>query len=592
MKKIKITLTLWLTIGFSLVYGQTILKNGRELKGYNDLHKETIFIHQNASLLLAGEQLYYKMYCIDPETGGFSSLSKMGYVELVGANGQAVFKHKITLSAGVGQGDFFVPTTVPSGNYKLLGFTKWMKNSGENCFFQSDIDIINPYHENQKSILIEAETDSMTGSVPGFEQKARYIQNKTGQNFTMATNKQMFGPRERVELTLRHVKRSALNGNYSISVRKKDAISRSPRATSETFLAFFEDMDRTISVGDSVFMPELRGELVSGKVRSKTTELPVAGERVALSIPGRDFEIKIVQTDKDGSFHFNLNGTYANTDALIQIVGKKGEENKIVMEQPFSMDYGGLVHKELVVGPGMTDLILERSVYNQIENAYLGVKEDTIQSPKPLSPFYRDFALMYNLDDYTRFATIEETLVEIIEHVWVEKNGEGELVFHVRGYDYLPQSGIPPLVLVDGVMVRRHEDIMDISARKLKRIGIIRDECSLGPQAFQGIVALETFDGNFQNTFYHEDLAKIELVRPLPHKKYFQARYGDGKGKITDRIPDFRHQLLWMPNVEPKGEEMTLDFFTSDVPGDYEICLEGFTLEGEPVSLRTAISVE
>ncbi len=67
-----------------MVDAQVMLKNDNQLNGFKDIPQETIFIHFNSTLLLTGEYLYYKVYCLNTETNYLSDLSKMAYVELIG----------------------------------------------------------------------------------------------------------------------------------------------------------------------------------------------------------------------------------------------------------------------------------------------------------------------------------------------------------------------------------------------------------------------------------------------------------------------------------------------------------------------------
>ena len=106
---------------------------------------ESVFIHFNSTLLIPGETLYYKFYCINNEFGELSNISKIGYVQLIGENNTVVFRHKIRLDKGQGHGDFLIPSDVLSGNYKIIGYTNWMNNNELNKFFQGNISIINPY---------------------------------------------------------------------------------------------------------------------------------------------------------------------------------------------------------------------------------------------------------------------------------------------------------------------------------------------------------------------------------------------------------------------------------------------------------------
>jgi len=106
---------------------------------------ETIYLHLNATSFVSGETLFYKLYCLNPLNFRESKVSKVAYLELIGADNQLLFKHKLFLNNGIGQGDFFIPSTIKTGTYKLLAYTKWMQNKLESKSFESEITIINPF---------------------------------------------------------------------------------------------------------------------------------------------------------------------------------------------------------------------------------------------------------------------------------------------------------------------------------------------------------------------------------------------------------------------------------------------------------------
>ena len=145
MKKHVFKLVVILCIVHNFSYAQHILKDAEDVSWYMSIPQEKVFLHHNTSLLLTGEYLYYKLYCFNANTNKLSEISKMGYVELISENGTSIFKHKIKLINGLGQGDYFVPTSIPSGNYKLLAYTQWMRNGEKHNFFSSDISIVNPF---------------------------------------------------------------------------------------------------------------------------------------------------------------------------------------------------------------------------------------------------------------------------------------------------------------------------------------------------------------------------------------------------------------------------------------------------------------
>jgi hypothetical protein len=198
--------------------GQAMLEDQNLLNGYKNIPQEGIFVHHNATLLFAGEQLYYKVYCLDVKSRKLSGLSKVGYVELVGEDKQPVFRHKIRLTEGLGQGDFFIPTSVPTGSYKLIGYTQWMKNAGQGHFFQSDLNIINPYRTIPEPYLAEKKPDSVaTDSIQYAQPKTTRKQteiNQVGSNhISLSTDGSAFGKREEVTITLKGLDDASVYGN-------------------------------------------------------------------------------------------------------------------------------------------------------------------------------------------------------------------------------------------------------------------------------------------------------------------------------------------------------------------------------------------
>ena len=87
--------------------GQILLKNNNLLDGYGDIPQEKVFVHYNTSMVLVGERIYYSVYCLEEETNRLSDLSKIAYVELVGANKRTIFKHKNKIRIWIGKRGFF-----------------------------------------------------------------------------------------------------------------------------------------------------------------------------------------------------------------------------------------------------------------------------------------------------------------------------------------------------------------------------------------------------------------------------------------------------------------------------------------------------
>lgn len=588
MKNI-ISIVLFLVIS-NLCLGQVTQSNTSANNKYEVLSQEAVFVHYNTSLLFSGEYLYYKVYCVNSRTKNLSKISKIAYVELVGEDGSIVFSHKIELNDSSGYSDFFIPTSVPSGNYKLVAYTQWMKNlGGTQNLFQADIGIINPYRGDQARITTKA--------VGVVSKTGKNIDNQLGlidvdenpKDFKLLLNKQSFGKREQVRLKLTNLKRILGYGNYSLSVKKIDPISYVPSIKAQNYE--LPQNSRNYPKG-IVFAPESSGSLIVGRVLDKETNAPAAGQNVAISISGENFFFRVATSDIRGNFRFSLDPDYDSDTAIVQVVGDSKDNYKIEFKSNVPVDYSNLKFTSFSISPEMKEHIVQRSIYNQVENGFYSIKPDTIKPEAPRRPFtYYEKITSYNLDDYTRFNTMKEVFTEVVEDVWTGSDKEGNRVVKVRNYEYDEETEFLPLIFIDGVFVQNHNDLYEFNALKVAKVKVLRDRYKYGTQEYKGVILIETILKDYTNNHSGEYLKNLKLFKPQQKKSYFQQNYTDLSEEFGKRTPDFRSQLLWEPNISLTGVNEAFQFYTSDNVGEYEVALEGFTIEGKPISIREIFSV-
>ncbi|RYD85104.1 MAG: hypothetical protein EOP54_31635, partial [Sphingobacteriales bacterium] len=84
--------------------------------------QEKIFVHTDKSTYLAGEIIWFKIYCVDGTYNKPLDVSKVAYVEVL-ENGQiSVLQAKISLRNGMGSGSLILPVSLNNGNYKLRAY--------------------------------------------------------------------------------------------------------------------------------------------------------------------------------------------------------------------------------------------------------------------------------------------------------------------------------------------------------------------------------------------------------------------------------------------------------------------------------------
>ncbi len=549
------------------------------------LPSEKVYVSTNTNVLLTGEYLFYKVYCLDDKTKQPSETSKIAYVELISEDFEVVFSEKIRLEKSQGQGDFFVPTTVASGNYKLLAYTRWMKNGSMNLFFQDDISIINPYQGNQDAILPNvdaADIDANMTSNAGIAEDKRFI---------ISTDKEAYLKKAKVQLGLKNFRGAAGYGNYNISVRKKEAIVANGKHTPESFISWHEKQasNNTLYYDKITFGPEIEGELIKGQLRAKDGSSSTIGKKIGVSIPGKDFQLKVVRTDSTGVFHVSITNEYTEPLAIFQVLEESKGLYNITIEQDPKLDYTSLVFKNFYMDASMKEAIVNRSVQNQIENGFFAVKPDTVRLDQLNDPYGGAYIEVVNLDEYTRFKTLDETIVELVPNVWTKKIKNGESVFKARSFDETyEESEFDALVYIDGVLVANPNDVLDFNTRTVARINTVREKYRMGGKTYFGMVNIETIEGNYFEQISGDGITKTNLTRTKPLKKYFAQTYNEESNR---RIPDFRDQLLWKPDLTFEGTEMELSFYTSEIAGDYEVVLEGFSIYGRPVNIKKSFVV-
>ncbi|MFT3746860.1 MAG: hypothetical protein QM768_01020 [Agriterribacter sp.] len=104
---------------------------------------EKIYLHTDRNFYLAGEIIWFKAYVTDAVNNHLSNLSKIAYTELLDKNNNVLLQAKTGITEGTGNGSFYLPVNIPSGNYKIRCYTSWMKNFAPAFFFECTVTIVN-----------------------------------------------------------------------------------------------------------------------------------------------------------------------------------------------------------------------------------------------------------------------------------------------------------------------------------------------------------------------------------------------------------------------------------------------------------------
>lgn len=541
--------------------------------------QEKVQLSINSNILLAGELLQYKGLVLNT-TNKPSDLSKILYVSMRNEEDSIIFSHKLIVEKGIGIGDFFIPSTLKTGIYRLIGYTNFSRNNIQNSFIQKDLYVVNTFVKTETNNKI---IDTVWFNALSSNDLESLIKNSPSESIQIATDKESYGYREKVTL---HIESSvgALGGDFAISVRKVNPVEilDKPSSTKEN------------PFSDKFYIPELRGELISGVVLSKIDNKPVSNKIVSLTIPGKDYVFKLAKTNGEGRFFFSVAEGYDAEESIVQL----NETEKDIANFTLTLDNKNfdLQKKNPVVlklDQNLKDWLEGRSVQLQIENAYFDAKKDSILDNKINPAFYDSLGTLFLLDDYTRFPTVKETFVEVVTMAAVRGSGDESRFLVNNAYDpnrLAKFNDLPPLVIMDGMLVQNNNDVLNYNAREIKSIRIVPQPYRYGPKIYSGLIAVETKTGNFAPNLSEDYVEKVKLPPTVKKKQNYRPDYSENT--ILSRIPDYRVQLFWQPNLILLDEEYSTFFYTSDVSGIFEVTMEGFSENGTHIVSKNYFNVK
>jgi hypothetical protein len=448
---------------------------------------EYVAVHTNNDFLITGETLYYSIHCLEAEKNTVSNLSKVAYVELIGENEKPFLQTKISLVEGIGAGDFFLPSTLPTGNYTLIVYTKWMRNFPLENFFQKQITIINPY---LKSAI--SEKDSQVNNRPVSTQTSGQKINETNQ-VNILIDKKKYSQRQKVVVVIKNSD-PKLACNVSLNVHSTDKKTETIPAVFKT-----QSVQPTSPINKDFVsvLPDLRGETIGGVVKEKGSQKPVANTNIYLSAPGTSYAFQISKTDSTGRFYFVTKNIQTQTGIQFQIDRPADlPPFEILLDEEFVNDYKKFKPLPLSIDTSMRRRIEHRNVYSQIENAYFENKHDSILSTAK-DPFFGKPDKVYKLDDFTRFPTMEDIFREYMFEVVVTKR-DGK--FAIRLINGTTKNAVrflnTPLILVDGIPTFDTETVMNYNPLLIKTVSLVTKQYIYSGILFDGILLINTYTAN------------------------------------------------------------------------------------------------
>ena len=323
------------------------------------------------------------------------------------------------------------------------------------------------------------------------------------------------------------------------------------------------------------YLPELREPLISGSISGSEPATVYFGYPDTLS------NIAVARTREDGSFHMETPNYFGSKEIILRHTDEVARELKI---QPlFHSGYEPANLPHFNVEPAFAEIIKKQSENLQVENIFYGNQPASRSSDES---YYGSPTVSYNLDDYTRFPVMEEVMREYVYGVYVRKR-QGSFNFSVLDESQNKAMDTEPMILVDGIPGFTADEIMAIDPLKVRRIEVYRGKYGTGPVMSGGIIAFYTYKRDMAGVELSDNAIRLQYQGLQPFKQFFSPDHSD-----ASRLPDFRTQLFWEPETNTVGGKATIEFFSSDIPGEYLIRVQGLGEHGYAGSATKVLVIE
>ena len=536
---------------------------------------ERTYVSTDRDVYVAGERIWYSAFCLDATKGTFSPISNVAYVEL--HDGEAmVASGKVALVDGRGAGQLLLPTALPTGNYRLIAYTA--QNKAERGYeftgmASKTISVFNAFSgERVKDgvvVVSEGAYEGLRSRIKSGMTKEKTLEVSWSDGSLILTN---------------HSDQAA---TLSLSVIHDDGILSNNNPTIADFMA------QARKVGprqfDNSIVPEYEGEIIRGHITGFSEAMipELVGKFAFISTPSRASDVYASVIDDKGKVAFYTGNIYGNKEYICEIEGINPSLNCFIeLESPFVNAPVAPVEK-LHLSSAIEEALLSRSVAMQIERQFTG---DTLLDPLAVRQpgLFGEDEIVYVLDDYTRFTTMEEVLIEFVQELKARRRSDGSREIQVRLNDgtIWTFSSLPSLMMIDGVPVFDQEKILQYDPLLVQEIRIYPRTYYIGKRSFDGIANFVTYKHNLPGFQFGNNVRVVDYQGVSWPTAYTGASL---VGK--DDYPDYRQTIYWHPLLTlAPGQTLVIPCKMPDYTGRFKVSAEGLAADGTPVQAETSFS--
>ena len=329
------------------------------------------------------------------------------------------------------------------------------------------------------------------------------------------------------------------------------------------------------------FLPDCEGHIISGKIVDVSTGEPLKDGRVfpLLGFVGDQIRLFGGLTNKTSDVQFVTKRIKGVHELATTTFSSSDNKYRIDIQSPFAQ-HAEKKLPEFVLNQSWEEQLLRRSIGLQVQYAYV------IDSMNKVDTTYAHFQWKpdrsYILDEYTRFTTMEEVVIEFIPSLSFRRLNNKRFLSVLLNENNTFSLG-NSLVMIDGIPIMDHETVFRYDPLLVYKIDVYKDKFVFGNIHFEGLVFITTYKQDYPTLKTDETTHIFDYEGTQAHRYFYLPSYTDDSVR-NNRIPDYRHTLLWMPEVYTNGKPaLSVPFSTSDLTGDFQITVEGLTKDGKVI---------
>lgn len=541
---------------FVLLAGMCNVTFGQQVPVKNDYSSviEKLQIISDRSTYIVGEELSFLIHLSLDGTNQLNEWSQVAYLELISYDGIASVKIKLPVQNQKAFGEIKIPEDLPSGNYYLKAYTKWLRNFNPGLYAFKPITIINFNSDEMVASPVFYTPDFYIDTVPLTINPLDNFTLGLTEISTREMQKVLFKPGNKVntEHLIVNVTRDPLFEMHSLGVK--------PTQPDSGFVF--------------IFSPETRGVSISGTLVNNKTKEPFPNQMVSVSLIANQSQNLSVVSDEKGKFNVNLGSQTGTKEILIT-------SNNTLAEIKVDNDFCNK-------GVKLPFLPLNLDALNKLElfrNIKIGVIEKQFEENKRLETlpqhetteqYYAEPTMNIVMSEFIPLPTMSDYFYELIPQASIRtENGKSSIQVLGAAADLLVY---PPLVLIDNIIVTEIDKLLEVSPKRIERIEILNKPYIKGDLTYGGIVNIFSKEG---------DLAGMELPKSglfFNYQLFSEQQAFDYEQEIPKNEPIMRNTLFWKVFGSDTESLSELTFNVGDLPGKYVVQLYGITSDGTVVS--------